>query len=169
MVWFHLRSEHNLVWTARGEIVPDKERYAIRLLKFMVTIVWNPSRFHVVNALSKWSKFNAEHYTNNILVAIFDSRRFSARTQQSKLWPHADNARPHMATVSTDHITRNEMKRPLHPPCSPDLAPSDFFLLGHVKRKVMGYRAESDSELLVRVRVILAEIPRDALNAVFLE
>jgi hypothetical protein len=33
----------------------------------------------------------------------------------------------------------------------------------------MGYRAEIPSELLVRIRVILAEIPRETLNAVFLE
>jgi hypothetical protein len=33
----------------------------------------------------------------------------------------------------------------------------------------MGYRAETASELLVCIRVILAEIPRETLNAVFLE
>jgi hypothetical protein len=33
----------------------------------------------------------------------------------------------------------------------------------------MGYRAEAPSEFLVRIRVILAEIPRETLNAVFLE
>jgi hypothetical protein len=33
----------------------------------------------------------------------------------------------------------------------------------------MRYRAETRSELLVRIRVILAEIPRETLNAVFLE
>jgi hypothetical protein len=33
----------------------------------------------------------------------------------------------------------------------------------------MGYRAETPSELLVRIRVILAEIPRGTLNPVFLE
>jgi hypothetical protein len=51
------------------------------------------------------------------------------------------------------------------------LAPSDFFffLFGYVKGKLMGYGAETPSELLVRIRVILAEIPRDILNAVFLE
>jgi hypothetical protein len=31
----------------------------------------------------------------------------------------------------------------------------------------MGYRAETQSDLLVRIRVILAEIPREILNAVF--
>jgi hypothetical protein len=33
----------------------------------------------------------------------------------------------------------------------------------------MEYRAETASELLVRIRVILAEIPRETLNAIFLE
>jgi hypothetical protein len=51
------------------------------------------------------------------------------------------------------------------------LAPSDFsvFLFGDVKGKLMGYRAETPSELLVRIRVIMAEIPRETLNAIFLE
>jgi hypothetical protein len=49
------------------------------------------------------------------------------------------------------------------------LAPSDFVLFGCAKGKLTGYRAETPSELLVRIRVILAEIPRETLNAVFLE
>jgi hypothetical protein len=61
------------------------------------------------------------------------------------------------------------MKQAPHFPYSPDSAPSDFFLFGYVKGKLMGYRAETPSELLVRIRVILAEIPRETLNAVFLE
>jgi hypothetical protein len=49
------------------------------------------------------------------------------------------------------------------------VAPSDFFLFGYVKGKLMEFRAETPSELLVRNRVIPAEIPREILNAVFLE
>jgi hypothetical protein len=33
----------------------------------------------------------------------------------------------------------------------------------------MGYRAETPSEPLVRIQVILAEIPLETLNAVFLK
>jgi hypothetical protein len=47
------------------------------------------------------------------------------------------------------------------------LALSDFFLFGYAKGKLMGYRAETPSELLVRIRVVLAEIPWETLNAVF--
>jgi hypothetical protein len=159
------------MWTAPGEILPDREPYTIQSPTFMVTIVWNwnPSGFHVVKALPKWSKFNAQYYSNNALVAISDWRRLSGRTQQSKLWLDADNFRPDTAKVSTDYISRHGMKRLPHPPYSPDLAPSDFFLFGYVKKKLMGKRAESESELLVGIRVMLAEIRRDVLNAVFLE
>jgi hypothetical protein len=61
------------------------------------------------------------------------------------------------------------MKQASHPPYSPDLAPSDFCLLGYVKGRLMGYCAETPSEFLVRIRVIPAEIPREILNTVFLE
>jgi hypothetical protein len=33
----------------------------------------------------------------------------------------------------------------------------------------MGCRSDTPSELLVRIRVILVEIPRETLNAIFLE
>jgi hypothetical protein len=49
------------------------------------------------------------------------------------------------------------------------LAPSDFFLFGYVKGKLMEYRAETPSDLLVRIQVILAEIPRETLKTVFVE
>jgi hypothetical protein len=97
MVWFYLRSEHDLMWTAPREIVPHREGYTIQSPKFKVTIVlnWNPSGFLVMKAILKWSKSNAQYYTNNTLVAISDWRPLSGRMQQSKLWLHADNARPH--------------------------------------------------------------------------
>jgi hypothetical protein len=61
------------------------------------------------------------------------------------------------------------MKQAPDPLYSPDLTPLGFFLFGSVKGKLMGYRAETPSELLVCIRVILSEIPRETLNAVFLE
>jgi hypothetical protein len=60
------------------------------------------------------------------------------------------------------------MKQAPHPSIRQIWHPRTF-PFGYVKRKLMGYRTETASELLIRVRVILAEIPRETLNAVFLE
>jgi hypothetical protein len=56
-------------------------------------------------------------------------------------------------------------KRQLTSP--PLMAPPNFFLFGHVKRKLMEYHTENLSELVVCIRVILLEIPPKTLNAVF--
>jgi hypothetical protein len=72
--WIYLFSEHDLIWTAAGEIVVDRERHTIQLPKFMLTVVWNPIEFHVLKALPKGRKFNTQYYTNDIMVAISDWR-----------------------------------------------------------------------------------------------
>jgi hypothetical protein len=61
-LWIYLFSEHDLMWTAPGEIIVDRERHAIQSPKFMPTVVWNPIGFHVLKALPKGRKFNAQYY-----------------------------------------------------------------------------------------------------------
>jgi hypothetical protein len=70
--------------------------------------------------------------------------------------------------MSRDYIGFNRMKQAPHSPIRQIWHPRTF-PFGYVKGKQMGYRAETPSELLVRIRVILVEIARDPLNAVFLE
>jgi hypothetical protein len=81
-----------------------------------LTVVWNPIQFHVLKALPKGRKFNAQYYTNDILVAISDWRRQTGGTWPNKLWVHSENAGPHTAKMSKDYIGRNRMKQALHPP-----------------------------------------------------
>jgi hypothetical protein len=45
--WICLFSEHDLRWTAPGEVVVDRERHTVQLSKFMLTVVWNSIGFHV--------------------------------------------------------------------------------------------------------------------------
>jgi hypothetical protein len=114
------------MWTAPGEIVVDRERHTVQSPKYMLTVVWNPSGFHVLKTIPKGRKFNAQYDTNDILVAISDWRQQTEGTRHNKLWVHSDNARPHTAKMSRDYIGLNRMKQAPHPPYSPDLAPSDF-------------------------------------------
>jgi hypothetical protein len=65
--WIYLFSEHDLMETAPGEIVVDRERHTVQSPKVMLTVVWNPIGFHVLKALPKGRKFNAQCYTNDIL------------------------------------------------------------------------------------------------------
>jgi hypothetical protein len=60
--WIYLLfSEHDLMWTAPGEIVVGNERHAVQSPKFMLTVIWNPIGFHVLKVLPKGRKFNAQY------------------------------------------------------------------------------------------------------------
>jgi hypothetical protein len=54
-----------------------------------------------------------------------------------------------------------------HPPYSPDLAPSDFFLFGCVKGKFVGKQEEMREDLVFEVRNIIEDIRREVLKSVF--
>jgi hypothetical protein len=45
--WIYLFSEYDLMWTAPGEIIVDRERHTVQSPKFMLTVVWNSIGFHV--------------------------------------------------------------------------------------------------------------------------
>jgi histone-lysine N-methyltransferase SETMAR len=97
----------------------------------MLTVVWNPHKFHLVSLLSKGQKWTNQYYIDHILPKICALR--DARDRR-KFVVHADNARPHVAKRVKQYLEDNNLKSALHPPYSPDLAPSGFFLFGHVKR-----------------------------------
>jgi hypothetical protein len=56
-----------------------------------------------------------------------------------------------------------------HPPHSPDLAPSNFYFFGYVKRCLAGLSFENADQLLAAVEGVLEGIEKATLRAVFLE
>jgi hypothetical protein len=66
----------------------------IRDRKMIVTSVWNSQGFHLVEALPKGQKFNANYYVDRMLQPLFEGRSTGRGTG---LIIHADNAAPHAA------------------------------------------------------------------------
>jgi hypothetical protein len=54
-----------------------------------------------------------------------------------------------------------------HPPCSPDLAPSDFFLFGYVKECLKGMVFTSYEALLDAIGEVVTGIKSETLTAMF--
>jgi transposase len=135
----------------------------------MLTIVWNPRGFHLIDVLPKGLKFNVAHYINTILIPLVERRSAHGTANERKLIVHADNARPHTAKVSTQFLAENRMKPAPHPPYSPDLAPCDFYLFGYVKQRLAGFSFDSAEHLLEAVLEVLDGMETVTLEAVFLE
>jgi hypothetical protein len=54
-----------------------------------------------------------------------------------------------------------------YPPCSPDLAPFDFFLFGHVKHVLEGAEFLSEETLLFAIQRVLSDLTGDILREIF--
>jgi hypothetical protein len=96
-------------------------------------MAWNPLGFHLIVALPKGRSFNAEYYRDNVLAAL---TQFQPEDDGKKLVVHAYNARAHTAQKCRTFCEENGLRLAAHPPDSPDLAPSDFFLFGYVKERL---------------------------------
>jgi hypothetical protein len=55
-----------MMWVSPGETVPDRERQMVQSPTLMLTVMWNPSGFHVVKSVPNAAKFNAQYDVNNI-------------------------------------------------------------------------------------------------------
>jgi hypothetical protein len=55
-----------------------------------------------------------------------------------------------------------------HPPDSPDLAPSDFWLFGHVKTSCVGQTFDEPEQLLEAVTEFLNEVQSPEVIVVFI-
>jgi hypothetical protein len=61
----------------------------------------------------------------------------------------------------------NEMVIAAHPPYSPDLAPSEFYLLGHARGLLRGESFEAGERLISAVEGILGFFEKWTLTKVF--
>jgi hypothetical protein len=135
----------------------------------MLTIVWNPRVFYLIKVLEKDRKFNASDYIAEILWPLSQWRSIEAAGNERKLLVHAYNVRPHTAKLSAQSFNENRMKSAPHPLSSLDFVPSDFYLLGYVKRCLAGLSFEYADQLLAGVEDVLSGFEKVTLQAVVLE
>jgi hypothetical protein len=90
--WFYLSTDYEFVRLPRDEKAPERERHIIQSKKFMLTIVWNPRRFHLIKILEKGRKFNAGYDIAETFKPLSQWRSMEAAGNERKLLVHADNA-----------------------------------------------------------------------------
>ena len=80
---------------------------------------------------------------------------------------HWDNARPHKSLKTQETVTKLRLRELPHPPYSPDIAPSDYFLFGYLKSRLRGFSFENEEMLKNRITLELGQIEKHLLIKVF--
>jgi hypothetical protein len=78
-----------------------------------------------------------------------------------------DNCQVHFSKATEQFITENHIGRVAHPPSSPDLAPLDFWLFGHVKTSLVFQTFDKPEQQLEAITEFLNEIQPPEMVAVF--
>jgi hypothetical protein len=99
---------------------------------------------------------NGDYFVTNILIpieqAIFPGGRAS---HERRFVVHLDNCSVHASQVSTDWLEEGGIRRMLHPPYSPDLVLSDFYLFLTVKEKLERIQLADEDEFFECLQEVL--------------
>jgi len=115
--------------------------------KVMATVFGDEKGLLLLEFVPQKTTITGQTYANTITalrVAIKEKRR--GKLSADVLLLH-DNAPMHMSAKSQAAIRQCGFQQLNHPPYSPDLAPSDYFLFQVTKKFLWGKRFSSDEEV----------------------
>ena len=149
MVLYHdpTTKKESMEWRRPDENRPIKAKVAGSKKKIMASIFWDCEGILLIDSKEPNTTVNAAYYAS-LLHKLRDAIKEKRRGKLSKniLLLH-DNAPVHKAQVAQAAIRECGFTEIDHPPYSPDLAPSDFFLFKNLKKELRGKKFQNDEDL----------------------
>jgi hypothetical protein len=80
-----------------------------------------------------------------------------------------DNSMCHNGRKATDELENLKLVRVAHPPYSPDLSLSDFWLFGMLKQRIQDLVFGRTEEIWMAIRHVWSEVTFEDLQSVFFD
>jgi histone-lysine N-methyltransferase SETMAR len=132
--WFYHRQlghkQSNYSWIGQGQ----SPRTVVRRNRFepktMFSIFFKTTGLVHISYVDNGKAIDAESYIENCLKPTFAAlKQQRPKSGMAHFKIHHDNARPHIAHSVTSFLKQQKVQVMEQPPYSPDLSPSDFWLL----------------------------------------
>jgi len=111
----------------------------------MAMFFWDWQGVIHVDFLTDARTVNAAYYADLLATDVKEKIRSKRKTGGKRVAFLQDNARPHTAKTTKETLRKLKWNLLTHPPYSPDLAPSDFYLFGRLKSDLQGTRFADDA------------------------
>ena len=140
--WFHYYEPESKAqssqWKRRDEPPPVKAAAVQSAGKRMATIFWDERGIIQIDWLPEGQTINSDYYIN-CLHRLKQSLKQMRRGKLSRgVLLQQENARPHTSHATSSAVRELGFEIIPHPPYSPDLAPSDYWLFGPMKQHLRG-------------------------------
>lgn len=153
--------QQSMTWKRASSPTPKKFKVSSSAGKVMASVFWDAKGIIMVEYLEKGATITGSYYADQIRrlrKAIKEKRRGKLR---AGVLFHQDNAPAHKAAVAMTAIQETGFELLEHPPYSPDLAPSDFYLFPRLKEHLRGTKFQDNSEVMTAVEAFWESQDKD--------
>ena len=112
----------------------------------MVSAFWDAHGVLFIDYLEKGKTINSEHYIGQLMRLKNEIGEKRLQMKKKIVLFHQDNAPCHKSLAIMAKLNELSFELLPHPPYSPDLAPSDYYLLANLKKMFQGKRLYSNEE-----------------------
>jgi hypothetical protein len=150
------------IWAVSRDEFPQPTKQKNDTEKWLVSILWSVIGIHSLLDLPKGTTYNMAFFTDAVLPCLIEDVRSQTYRKTLKGWLiRMDGARPGNSRRAQRCTDASRAKFLPHPVYSPDLAPNDFLLSGHIKGKLSDYSCESREDLLNAIAEIARELAKN--------
>ena len=161
--WIYFNNSGKLQWVFPWETPRVSTRKVIDSQKLLLVVFFSTTGFHLIYFVPDGTTVDSDYY-----CALLDRLNESLPlSKPSKVWLHVDNAPSHRARKTKSKLEELSLDRTPHPPYSPDLAPSDFWLFGLLKGRLEGQEFTHRAELEAAILAELSNISKPEFEAVY--
>ena len=149
--WLHYHDpeskQESMEWKHHGSPATRKFKVQKSAGKVMASVFWDKDGLLLINYLQSHRTITGKYYSD-LLVQLREAIKKKRRGKLARgVIFLQDNAPVHTSRVAQAALRDCGFQLLPHPPYSPDLAPSDFFLFGKLKKHLCGRRFRDNSEL----------------------
>lgn len=139
--------QESMQWHKKGTPPPKKFKVSESVGKMMATILWDTEGILLIDYKEKGVNITGEYYASLLqqLKEAFKEKR-PGKWSRGVLLLH-DNAPVHKCRTAMAALINCGFDTLIHPPYSPDLAPSYYYLFPKMKKDLRGRKFTEDDEV----------------------
>lgn len=147
------------IWLETGESRNKREKTQTSAGKVMASISWDAKGIIFIDYLEKGKTITGKYYASLLDRLNDEIKKKRPHLPKEKIPYHHGNSPAHSSLKATGKLIKLYELLP-HPPYSPDLAPTDYYLFPSLKRWLEGRRFMSNDEVIAEVDAYFEEFDK---------
>ena len=147
-------------WVAAGGSAPTRPKTQQSAGKVMASVFWDMHGVIFIDYLEKGKTITGEYYCGLLDKLKEEIKKNRPYLNKKKVLFLHDNAPSHRSLKSQAKLNELRFEMLPHPPYSPDLAPSDYYLFPNLKRWLQGKRFTSNEQVELETDGYFAELSK---------